>query len=117
MYNYLYQQQKDGKWTGFGVDIAAQTKINVNHVYRYMTTLESLGCIRRIRHGAASTPSIYQLLKEPDADEYDLMRERGLTTGRIQVPTQWQRVQDSINRLNNRITDLELRLARVERKE
>lgn len=115
VYNYLYENQEDGKWSGFGADISEATGIFIKHVYRNITTLEALGCVKRARHGSANSPSIYLILKEPNAEEYDLLKSRGLTTARKGVPTQWQRVQDSINRLNNRITDLELRLARLER--
>lgn len=117
VYNYLYDHQNNGRWRGYGADIAEGTKLHVNMVYRCIGKLEGIGSIRKLRHGGLNSPSVYQIIKEPDGNEYELMKERSIMTGRFEMPTQWSRVQDSLNRVNNRLNEIELRLERLERQQ
>lgn len=117
VYNYLYDHQNNGRWRGYGADIAEGTGLHVNMVYRCIGKLEGIGSIRKLRHGGLNSPSVYQIIKEPDGNEYELMKERSIMTGRFEMPTQWSRVQDSLNRVNNRLNEIELRLERLERQQ
>lgn len=101
-------------WRGFGYEIAKAVHYNKNVVYRSISILETLGSIRRIKHGAGPAPSVYQLLKEPEGKEYLAMKERSLISDRLQVPTQAQRIQDTLTRFTNRLNDIERRLRDLE---
>lgn len=102
-------------WKGFGQSVADELDFNINAVYRYFHMLEVMGCIKKIRHGAATSPGIFQLLKEPKTSSYYDLKDRSLTTGLTSyTPTQSTRLQDSVNRLYNRVTELEKRMERIE---
>lgn len=118
VYGYMYNNRTDdGRktfWRGYGKEIAEAEKLQLSLVYQAIGKLVTLGSIKKLRHGAKDSPSIYQILKAPDGKQYEDLKDRSLMTGRLEMPSQWSRVQDSINRLNRRMNDFERRLERLE---
>lgn len=114
MYNNRIMEDSSIVFRGYGADIASGTNIKTYLIYRYISMLEILGSIKKLRHGAANSPSVYLLIKEPDGHEYDLMKDRSIMTGRDEMPSKSTRLQDSLNRLVNRLNDVERRLERLE---
>lgn len=106
VYKHMDRTSKDGEWQGFGKEIADEISIKLNVVYRSIGMLENLGCIKRMRHGANKAPSIYRLIKEPDGAEYQQLKAQSIMTGRLEMPSQAQRVQDSITRLRSEVNSL-----------
>lgn len=100
-------------WRGFGKDIAEALDMQVGSVYNLIAKLVELGCISRIRHGGTNTPSLYKLIKEPDGFEYTLLKEQAVGS-RAKSPTKNERIQDSLNRLSNRVTELERQFKELE---
>lgn len=109
----MAENSKDGEWRGFGQEIATATKLQINVVYRCIGILETIGSLKKLRHGAYKTPSLYKLIKEPDGDEYIQMKEVSVITGRLEMPTSWQRVQDSLSRMRNELNEIHYELNRM----
>jgi len=102
-------------WRGYGREVSEATQTSVNTVYKCLSTLEILGCIKKIKHGAYQSPGIYQLIKEPDTEEYQNLKDRSVLTDKLEFPSKTTRLQDSLNRLSTRVSELEFRLERIER--
>lgn len=102
-------------WQGFGAKAAKEIGMSVNYFYKCTNQLATLGCIIQLQHGAFQSPTIYRLVKAPDHDEMVALRSRGLTSDRLQTPTQYMKLQDGLTRALNRIIELEHRVARLER--
>jgi len=103
-------------WRGFAREIAEHLSLHINSVYRLLAHLQILGSINRLKHGSNSTPSTYHLIKPPDDYEYLLMRERSVFDGKITLPSQKDRLWDSLNRMASRLDALEEKVARLEGK-
>ena len=103
-------------WRGFGRDIAKHVHYNINVIYRTLSLLDTLGSIKLLKHGAGPAPSVYQIIREPQGKEYIEMKERSLISDRLQVPTQAAKIQDTLNRINNRLNQLEARMKIMESK-
>ncbi len=103
-------------WRGFGQEIADALSMKLKYVYSSMSVLESLGSIKKIRHGAYATPSIYRVMDEPDVLEYIKLKERSILFDRPQLMTKSDRVQDSLNLALHRITVLESKVNRLEQR-
>lgn len=100
-------------WRGFGLDIAKALNLRVGSIYNIIGQLVDLGCITRLRHGGINTPSVYAIIKEPDGYQYTLQKEQAVMFDRVRMPTQYERTQDAITRLTNRVTELERRLGAI----
>ncbi len=101
-------------WKGFTRDISTALGYTNPVTSKAVRNLTIVGCISLIRHGAAGTPSTYQMLRQPTYDEYAKLQERSTTIDRERAPTPWQITQDSINRLHTLVRDLERRVDRLE---
>lgn len=110
-----FQVEKVRTWQGFGAKAAKEIGMSVSYFYKCTNQLTTLGCIIQIQHGAFQSPTIYRLVKAPDHDEMVALRSRGLTSDRLQTPTQYMKLQDGLTRAINRIIELEHRVARLER--
>ena len=117
VYKYLDKHKdKDNRWTGFIATIAQNisTPISSASVSRVIMQLQVMKCIKRIKHGAYGHPGIYEIVKPFDESEYKDFKINSLISDRLEVPTYTARMQDSLNRLNNRLSEVELRLRRLE---
>jgi len=103
-------------WRGYGKEIAQELDINLRATYNSITVLESLGCLRKIKHGAQNTPSIYRIVKEPDVTEYYRLKEQSSMFGKPIAMSKADRLQDSLNKALHRISVLESAVARIERR-
>jgi hypothetical protein len=71
----------------------------------YTKTLQALkrmGCIRQLRRGGAGTPSLWEVVREPDEDAFRSGVNRGMTRSQ-KVNSYEQRLAD----LSKRVSDLE----------
>jgi hypothetical protein len=78
-----------------------------------MAKLAVLGCVKRAAHGGRSAPSVWLLIKAPDRAEYESLLERSLDSGRFTIPTRTQKIQDAINNLMSRLSELEQEIERL----
>lgn len=102
-------------WRGHGTKAAKELFTSPNYFYKCTGQLITLGSLVMLKHGAYQSPTILQLIKPPDGKEYENMQTRSLTSDRLQAPSQYLRLQDSLTRAVNRIIALEQRVARLER--
>ncbi len=94
-------------WRGHVQDLCEPTGMARNSVYRALSKLQVMDCIKLIKHGSWNAPGIYQLLKEPDDHDYYLLLERSMAFDEIRLPSKSDRTQDSLNRLALRVDELE----------
>lgn len=102
-------------WRGFARDISEALDLPTTSVYNIIARLIDLGSLTRIRHGAAKTPSVYRIDKEPDDYQYTLNKEMFALSTELRSPTKYERMQDSVTRLTNRVNELERRVKELER--
>lgn len=103
-------------WRGKAEDIAKHLDVTRQSVYRTITTLSTMGCVLKIRHGSRDILTVYQIIKEPIDHEYNLLREREVMSGQLKLPNKTDRVQDSVNSLWTRVQQLERRVLELERR-
>lgn len=103
-------------WRGFVKDIADSLNIKKHLVDQAMMNLNYGESIRRVYKGSHGHPSIYQLVEPPEQNKFMQMQERNHLTGRFKTLTPEQRLQESINKLVNRVVVLEEKIERLERR-
>lgn len=103
-------------WRGFIKDIAQELDIKKHLVDQAMTKLSYGESIRRVYKGSHGHPSIYQLIEAPEQNKFMQMQERNHLSGRMRTLTPEQRLQDSINKLVNRVIALEAEVERLQRR-
>lgn len=113
IWNYLVDNSREGSWSGFGTATAKVLRMNQGYFYRCMTLLEHIGSIEKIKHGSNGSPSLYKLIKPPEGVEYQAYKTRSLTIDRARAPSKYDKLQDSITRLTNRVNDLEQLVERL----
>lgn len=101
-------------WEGTASEIAKHVNASQASVYRYVSVLTTMQCVKQLRHGSGNSPGIYQLLREPETNEYHEMQNRSLMTGRSEVMTKSVRLLDTVNRLASRVDSLEKRVKELE---
>lgn len=102
-------------WRGFTKEIAEALSIKKHLVDQSMANLTYVESIRRVYKGSHGHPSIYHLIESPEQNKFMQMQERNHRTGRYKTLTKEERMQDTINRLNNRVITLEEKVERLER--
>jgi len=101
-------------WRGHTADIATKLNEKRHVIDRAITSLTILESIRKVARGSHSTPSVYLIGTRPSQLAFEALKERSLLTGRVEIRTQGQQAQDAVNRLNNRVRELEQRVERLE---
>lgn len=101
-------------WEGKAADIAQNTGLTLRTVYNSIDTLKSLDCLILIRHGNGRISNRYRLLKDPTDEMYDAIRDRSLTNGLERTVSRYDRLQDSITKLSNRLAVLTNKVAVLE---
>jgi hypothetical protein len=101
-------------WRGRSIDLQNEFQHNRKIVDQTITALMNTEAIQRISRGSSVTQSIYLLGNRPEVLTYESLKERSLVTGRAEIRTPTQRAEDAVNRLNQRITELEQRVERLE---
>lgn len=103
-------------WRGFLKDLAVELDIKKHLVDQAVMKLIYTESIRRVYKGSHGHPSIYQLVEAPEQNKFMQMQERNHLTGRFHTLTPEQRLQDSINKLVNRVIALEEEVERLKRR-
>lgn len=101
-------------WRGFVKDIAEALEIAKHLVDSAVTNLIYVESVRRIYRGSHGHPSIFYLIESPDNNKFMQLQELSHRTGRYHTLTTEQRLQDTINRLANRVSALEAKVERLE---
>lgn len=102
-------------WRGFLKDLVEPLGIKKHLIDQAVVKLAYGESIRRVYKGSHGHPSIYQLIEAPEQNKFMQMQERNHLTGRMQMLTPEQRLQDSINKLYNRVIALEEEVERLKR--
>ena len=106
VYQYMEEHGKEENrdsqiwhiWRGHGLDIAKAVDCSVASVYKAVSLLTLMSCISKIKHSSTTTPGVYRIIKAPVTSEYLDLRERSLTSDRLEVPSHAQRTRDEIGR-------------------
>lgn len=119
---------KDGKLTFEGSKVEAYRSVNLSQSYYtpIFDALTEMGCIEQVQRGFARTPSVIVLHKRPVLSEFEGMY-RGVLTKPTKLDTLRQQIENLDRRLpsidlngyilslDQRLSDIEARLSRVER--
>lgn len=100
-------------WRGFVKDIAAALELGKHLVDQAIVNLIYVESVRRIYKGSHGHPSIFLLIEPPELNKFMQLQELSHRTGRYQTITPEQRLQESINKLVNRVIALEEELERL----
>lgn len=104
-------------WRGFAKEIADDLGVPKHLVDQAITNLCYVESIRRIYKGSHGHPSIYFLIEPPELNKFMQLQELSHRTGRYHTLTPEQRMQDSVNRLTNRVIALEAIVERLDREQ
>src|SRR2546423_8469969 len=101
-------------WRGYASELAKHVGCSTATVNRNISTLTTLGCIEKIKHGSGTTPNLYRVIKPPTHNEYISLMDRSLLSNRLDIPSQAMRLRDDLVNLSNRVASLEKAVARLE---
>jgi hypothetical protein len=94
-------------WVGYGKTIATHIERSIDTVYQAFGLLQVRGFLKKLRHGGSSHPSAFQILPLPDDYAVDLQLVRQSVILGAQSSSKYDKIQDSITRLTNRVSELE----------
>jgi len=95
-------------YEGFLTRLFSQLQLAVPYYTSVMQRLRRMGCVRQLSRGGGNAPSRWELLKDPDLDDFESAETR-----RIQGSTKIGQLQGQVSALNQRVASLEERLGRI----
>jgi Lhr-like helicase len=95
-------------YEGFLTDlITNKLKLSVPYYSKVTNSLKRMGCIKQLRRGGSSTPSQFQLLREPLLEKFLGLQDEEDPTKAIVTTAMHDQLQQQLNAVNRRVSALE----------
>jgi hypothetical protein len=92
-------------YEGYLTQLFQRAGLATPYYTKIMQLLKEMDCVRQISRGGGSSPSKWEMIKEPDAISFSEIEAR-----RTKSQTKLGQVQDTTNVLAKRLSEAELRL-------